>query len=143
VRHIVHVPASDHRPFYTSLRFTLNLTRAAMIRAGYSPSVRLFEAAACGVPIISDNWRGLETIFTPGSEILISNSGRETVRLLNVISDRERRGIARRARRRVLAEHTAEHRAVQLERYLDDARRAATRQTVVSGQAADAAITPP
>jgi spore maturation protein CgeB len=143
VRYVEHVPATDHRRFYTSLRFTLNLTRAAMIRAGYSPSVRLFEAAACGVPIISDSWRGLDTIFRPGSEILISGSAQQTVRLLTEISDRERADIARRARRRVVAEHTAEHRAVQLEAYFSEARRAATRQTTVRAEAATAPVTPP
>jgi spore maturation protein CgeB len=143
VRHIQHVPASDHRRFYTSLRFTLNLTRAAMIRAGYSPSVRLFEAAACGVPIISDFWRGLDTIFTPGSEILISGSSVQTVRLLTEVGERERLAIARRARQRVLAGHTAEHRAVQLEQYLDDARGTRARRTVIGAVAAAAPVTPP
>jgi len=117
-----HVPACEHRAFYTAQRFTLNLTRADMIRAGYSPSVRLFEAAACGVPIISDYWKGLETIFEPGTEIIISESAADTKRALDDIGDRERRAIGRRARRRVLADHTAEHRAIQLEAYIAEAR---------------------
>jgi spore maturation protein CgeB len=117
-----HVPACEHRAFYTAQRFTLNLTRADMIRAGYSPSVRLFEAAACGVPIISDYWKGLENIFEPGTEIIISESAGGTKRALDDISERERRAIGRRARRRVLADHTAEHRAVQLETYVAEAR---------------------
>jgi spore maturation protein CgeB len=123
VEYVPHVAARDHRAFYTAQRFTLNLTRADMVRAGYSPSVRLFEAAACGVPIISDAWRGLDTFFVPGKEILLSDSPADTLRLITTISERERRAIARRARRRVLAEHTAEHRAVQLEEYLEDASR--------------------
>ena len=127
VARLDHVAASDHRAFYTSQRFTLNLTRADMIRAGYSPSVRLFEAAACGVPIISDYWNGLETILRPGSEIVISRSPAETAHALSSMPDRERCAIARRARRRVLAHHTAEHRAVQLERYLAEAQAALTR----------------
>src|SRR3954469_24029457 len=143
VRHIDHVPASEHRAFYTSLRFTLNLTRADMIRAGYSPSVRLFEAAACGVPIISDAWQGLDTIFRPGSEILISGSGAQTLRLLNEVSERERRAIARRPRQRVLAEHTAEHRAIQLEEYLDEARGVRRRPAAVRAPAAQAPIALP
>jgi spore maturation protein CgeB len=143
VRHTEHVPASEHRRFYTSLRFTLNLTRAAMIRAGYSPSVRLFEAAACGVPIISDSWNGLDTIFTPGSEILISASAQQTLRLLTEVSDRERADIARRARRRVLAGHTAEHRAVQLEQYLAEVRRSATRPAATAPDVATSPVTPP
>jgi spore maturation protein CgeB len=122
VEYLPHVAARDHREFYTAQRFTLNLTRADMIRAGHSPSVRLFEAAACGVPIISDSWRGLDTLFKPGSEILIAESAVDTVRALTEIPERERAAIGRRARRRVLAEHTAEHRAAQLEEYLDEAR---------------------
>jgi spore maturation protein CgeB len=124
IERVEHVPASRHRSFYTAQRFTLNLTRADMVRAGYSPSVRLFEAAACGVPIISDYWRGLETVLTPGREILISTSAAETHQTLSTFSERERIAIARRARQRVLVEHTAEHRAVQVESYLAEARAA-------------------
>ena len=122
VERFENVPASRHRSFYTTQRFTLNLTRADMIRAGYSPSVRLFEAAACAVPIVSDYWKGLETLFRPDSEILISESVRDTLRILAEVPERVRRQIGRRARRRVLAEHTAKHRAIQLESYLAEAR---------------------
>jgi spore maturation protein CgeB len=90
--------------------------------------VRLFEAAACGVPIISDCWKGLDTLFQPGSEILISESARETIHYLVDVPERERRAIGRRARRRVLAEHTAEHRAVQHEQYLAEAAGAPVRR---------------
>jgi spore maturation protein CgeB len=88
-----------------------------MIRAGYSPSVRLFEAAACGTPIISDCWPGLEEILEPGREILLSRSSEETLEILREMPESERRKIARRARRRVLAEHTSMNRAAQLEQY--------------------------
>jgi spore maturation protein CgeB len=118
VTRIDNLPAAGHRAFYTSQRFTLNLTRADMIRAGYSPSVRLFEAAACGVPIITDYWHGLETIFLPDREILVAESSRDTLRHLTAIPERTRKLIARRARQRVLAEHTAEHRAVELEAHV-------------------------
>ena len=121
VERVEHVAARDHRAFYTSQRFTLNLTRADMVRAGYSPSVRLFEAAACGVPIISDYWKGLDTLFHAGSEILISRSPADTVRALST-PERSRAAIGVRARRRVMAEHTAEHRAAQIEHYLFEAR---------------------
>jgi spore maturation protein CgeB len=125
VHRIDHVAASDHRAFYTAQRYTLNLTRADMIEAGYSPSVRLFEAAACGVPIISDYWPGLDSLFRPDREILISRSSAETISILETVSERERRRIASAARRRVLAAHTAAHRAIELERHLADARAAA------------------
>jgi spore maturation protein CgeB len=121
-----NVAARDHRAFYNAQRYTLNLTRADMIRAGYSPSVRLFEAAACATPIISDNWPGLSTLFRSGSEILIVESARDTLRCLTEVPEAERVAIGRRARRRVLAEHTAEHRAEQLERYLAEAQEATT-----------------
>jgi spore maturation protein CgeB len=126
VHWVDNIPASGHRAFYTSQRFTLNLTRADMVRAGYSPSVRLFEAAACGVPIISDRWAGLETIFSPGTEILIAETARDTVRFLADTPERTRKLIARRARHRVLAQHTAEHRAVELETHLEQLHSART-----------------
>lgn len=118
---IVHLPPSSHRRFYNEQRFTLNVTRADMVRAGYSPSVRLFEAAACGTPIISDYWDGLDTIFTPGREVLISRSPEETLGILRQMSDDERRAVGKRARERVLSEHTAEHRAKALISYAHDA----------------------
>ena len=118
VARIEHLAPPAHRAFYTAQRFTLNVTRADMVRAGWSPSVRLFEAAACGVPIISDAWAGLEDFFVPGREIYVSGSAAETLRLLNELPESERKATAERARRRVIAEHTAARRAEQLEAYL-------------------------
>jgi spore maturation protein CgeB len=89
-----------------------------MIAAGYSPSVRLFEAAACGTPIVSDAWEGLETLFTPGEEILLARSTEDVLAYLRELPDAERRAIGSGARARVLAEHTAAHRARELERYV-------------------------
>jgi spore maturation protein CgeB len=117
VKRFVHLAPGKHRAFYNSQKFTLNITRAAMVRAGYSPSVRLFEAAACGTPIVSDAWPGLETIFVPGKEILIARTTEETLRFLREIPDAECQLIGERARKRVLAEHTAAHRALELESY--------------------------
>jgi len=120
VRHIHHLPPAEHRKFYNSQRYTLNITRADMIRAGYSPSVRLFEAAACGVPIISDYWDGLESVFELGKEILISASGEETLAYLKDIDDVERQAIGERARQKILKSHTAAHRAQELVDYLHE-----------------------
>jgi spore maturation protein CgeB len=114
VERIEHVAPAQHRAFYTAQRFTLNVTRASMVEAGYSPSVRLFEAAACGTPIISDAWAGLETLFEPGREILVAQSSAETLRYLSELSEQERVEIGRRARERVLSSHTAKHRAAEL-----------------------------
>ncbi|MGE5681129.1 MAG: glycosyltransferase [Bacillota bacterium] len=117
VERIYHLPPAGHRKFYNSQRFTLNITRHDMVEAGYSPSVRLFEAAACGVPIISDYWKGLDEIFSFTDEILISRSGEETLRHIKNLSEEERVKIGQRSRHRVLSQHTAAHRAEELERY--------------------------
>jgi spore maturation protein CgeB len=117
VERIEHLPPSEHREFYCRQRFTLNITRADMVRAGFSPSVRLFEAAACAVPIISDSWSGLDTFLEPGTEILVSGSPEETLRYVRETPEAERRAIGERARQRVLQSHTAAHRAAELEQY--------------------------
>ncbi len=118
VERIEHLPPAGHRRFYNGQRFTLNVTRAEMIRAGHSPSVRLFEAAACGVPIISDRWSGLDELFVPGEEILLADTTGEVSAFLHDLSDADARQIGERARRRVLTAHTAAHRAELLETYL-------------------------
>ena len=115
--HIHHLPPSEHRAFYNSQRFTQNITRADMIRAGYSPSVRLFEAAACGTPIISDYWDGLDTLFTFDTEILIARTAADTLHYMRKLPEDERKAIGERARQKVLSAHTAAHRAAELESY--------------------------
>jgi spore maturation protein CgeB len=111
-----------HAGFYSAQRFALNVTRADMVAAGFSPSVRLFEAAACGTPVISDVWAGLETFFEPGREILPAADADDVERHLRLPDD-ERAAIGRRARARVLAEHTAAHRAAELETHVGAVRR--------------------
>jgi spore maturation protein CgeB len=118
VRRIDHLPPAEHRAFYNAQRFTLNVTRTDMVRAGHSPSVRVFEAAACATPIISDCWQGLETFFTPGKEILIARTPQETLYYLRELPEAERAALARGARVRVLAGHTAAHRAAELEAHI-------------------------
>ncbi|HEX2059790.1 MAG TPA: glycosyltransferase [Thermoanaerobaculia bacterium] len=120
VRRVTHLPPAEHRAFYNAQRFTLNVTRAAMIRAGWSPSVRLFEAAACAVPIISDWWDGLDSLFDPEREILIAETARDVLRFLRM-NDDDRKRIGLRARTRVIDEHTAAHRATELEGYVAEA----------------------
>jgi spore maturation protein CgeB len=118
VERIEHLAPANHRHFYNSQRFTLNLTRADMRDAGYSPSVRLFEAAACGTAIISDRWPGLETFFELDNEILTASSAEEVLTYLKLISENDRRGLGERARLRVFAKHTSEQRALELEGYV-------------------------
>jgi spore maturation protein CgeB len=116
VRRIKHLNPQWHARFYSSSRFTLNVTRRDMVMAGYSPSVRLFEAAACGATILSDNWPGLDSFFTPQKEILLPATGGDVARYLSELSEAEIRRVGEAAQARVLAEHTSEHRAIEFER---------------------------
>ncbi|MDB5367339.1 MAG: hypothetical protein JWM77_3266 [Rhodospirillales bacterium] len=124
VERIEHVPPDQHPEFYSAQRWTLNATRADMVTAGWSPSVRLFEAASCGVPIISDFWPGLDSVLMPGRELLVANSTAEMLAILSTVSEADRQAIGSAARRAVLARHTASVRAHELETYIADAQRA-------------------
>ena len=121
VERIHHVPPAEHAAFYAASRFTLNVTRRDMIEAGYSPSVRLFEAAACGTPIVSDIWDGIDTILAPGREIILARDPGEVLDVLLAWPEQRTRDLATAARRRVLDAHTAAHRALELETFLADA----------------------
>ncbi|WP_262299117.1 CgeB family protein [Microvirga sesbaniae] len=123
VERIDHVPPSGHPAFYARSRYTLNVTRADMIRAGYSPSVRLFEAAACGTPIISDMWDGIETLLEPDREIVLARQSDDVLTVLATWPDDRRRDLGSRARLRILEEHTSAHRAASMERDLFEALR--------------------
>ena len=122
VERTIHLSPREHPEYYGSQRFTLNVTRDAMKRAGYSPSVRLFEAAACGVPIISDWWPGLDTLLEPGRDVLLSTGCEDTLRYLRELPEPQRLRVAEAARSRILADHTPEKRAAQLETYFHEAR---------------------
>ncbi|MDB5615415.1 MAG: hypothetical protein JWQ22_3068 [Devosia sp.] len=113
VDRIEHLPPSEHRAFYNQQRFALNVTRADMVAAGWSPSVRLFEAAACGTPIISDVWAGLDEKFPPGG-IVLAQGPEDVIAALNDLTPAQRNTMATAARRHVLAEHTATARAGEL-----------------------------
>lgn len=112
------ISPQKRRAFYNSQRFTLDVTPPDVAAVGYSPGARLFEAAACGTPIITEFWPGLDTFFTPDEEILISHSPDETLIYLEEISELDRRRLGYRARERVLARHTSRHRAAELEGYV-------------------------
>lgn len=117
VERLPQLSPGKHRAFYNSQRFALNITPPSAIAVGFSPNVRLLEAAACGTPVISEFWPGLDTFFKLDDEILISHSPDETLIYLEEISELDRRRIAYRARERVLAKHTTRHRATELENY--------------------------
>ena len=114
VERIEHLPPDEHASFYSRQRFTLNVTRADMRRAGWSPSVRLFEAAACGTAIVSDTWPGLDDLLPLGEALLAAQSSDEVVGVLETVADDRRDEIAATARRIVLSHHTGEARAAEL-----------------------------
>ena len=118
VRLVSHLPPARLPAFYSSAKWQLNATRADMVAAGWSPSVRLFEAGAVGAPVISDYWEGIEALFVPGREILIPRSTEEVAGILATWHDDDRRALGEAFRARVLSEHTAERRAQELERYV-------------------------
>ncbi len=119
VKRIIHLNPRHHAEFYCSSRMTLNVTRRDMVMAGYSPSVRLFEAAACASVMVSDNWPGLDTFFVPGKEILLPAGGPDVERYITGYDDQELRKIGRAARERVLASHTSEVRAREFEQAVE------------------------
>jgi spore maturation protein CgeB len=130
-----HVSPADHPALYSSSRMTLNITRKEMAAGGYCPSGRFFEAAACGTPIVTDYFEGLESFFDLREELMVVNNSEEVVRALGTNgSDLER--LALRARERTLAEHTGERRATELLKYFDEAwRRSSPAPTAAPGGA--------
>ncbi|HEU0045005.1 CgeB family protein [Sphingomonas sp.] len=127
VERIEHLPPSEHAAFYSASRWTLNVTRADMIARGWSPSVRVFEAAACATAIVSDRWDGLDQLLAPDREIVLADGTADVLAALDRL-DAEAIGAAGRAR--ILAEHTAAHRAVELEQHLASATPMPRRNTV-------------
>lgn len=119
IDYLRHVPPGEHASFYAGAAVTLNVTRGPMAALGYCPSGRLFEAAACGAPILSDTWEGLDRFFTPGEEILVARTTDDAIASLS-LTDRELAAIARAARERALTEHTAARRAAELIAALTD-----------------------
>ena len=129
VERIEHLPPARHAAFYNAQRFTLNLTRAAMRRLGWSPSVRLFEAAACGTPIISDRWQGLDKLLPEGRAVLLADGPGDVVAALTRTTDPQRQALAEAARQIVLADHTGRARARELTAHLARSARSAPAAT--------------
>jgi nucleoside-diphosphate-sugar epimerase len=119
VQRIEHLPPSEHPRFYAASRYALNVTRADMIEAGWSPSVRLFEAASCATPVISDKWDGIESLFARGREIILADGTDDVVDRLS--SGEDAAEVGRAARKRILAAHTSAHRAHELEKHIEEA----------------------
>ena len=135
VERIIHLSPPEHPAFYCSSNFTLNLTRDEMVAAGYSPSVRLFEASACGAAILSDHWKGLEHFLTPGDQVLLPRDAYEVAEILRTTPEADRTRIGLNARERILSEHTSAHRAVQFEQIVNRCSGSSARISAVVPQA--------
>lgn len=135
-----HLEPGQHPAFFCSGRATLNVTRRAMAAYGYCPSGRLFEAAACGVTLLSDRWAGLSQFFTPGEEILLADTAEEVLGTL-CLSDVELRRVSEAARERVLREHTADCRVRDLEAALDGLRVGVVGEGRTAGSSAGSVMT--
>ncbi len=118
VRYLGHVYTRDHNAFNCSLGAVLNISRDSMAEMGFSPATRVFEAAGAGACIVTDAWVGIDRFLTPGEEILVAKDGAEVAELLRTTSEADRRRIGEAARRRVLREHTYDHRAALVEEVL-------------------------
>jgi len=80
------------------------------------PTIRVFEALACGIPLVSAPWNDSEHLFTPGSDFLVARSGREMKEHLRaVLNDPQlARTLAEQGRQTILARHTCAHRVDEL-----------------------------
>jgi spore maturation protein CgeB len=115
---VQHLPPPEHAAFFSSSELTLNVTRPSMAQMGFCPSGRLFEAAACQTPIVSDYWPGIEEFFEPGKEILLVNETPDVVEALFSAPDRLAE-LGQAGRRRVLSQHTSAHRAREFEQLIN------------------------
>lgn len=117
---VQHVPPPEHPAFYSSSSATLSVTRGAMANFGYCPSGRLFEAAACETPVVTDSWEGLSEFFEAGKEIFVASSAEDVVDVLQMKRDELRR-VGKAARERTLDSHTSDHRAREFVNFVEAA----------------------
>jgi len=115
VEYVGHVFTADHNSFNSTPRMVLNINRESMARYGFSPPTRVFEAAGVGACIITDEWRGIETFLEPGKEVLVAKDGKDVAKFVRTIGEERAREIGEAARRRILSEHTYQHRVELLE----------------------------
>ncbi|HKU62245.1 MAG TPA: glycosyltransferase [Gemmatimonadales bacterium] len=118
VGYVGHVYTRDHNAFNCTPRAVLNVNRESMARYGFSPPTRVFEAAGAGGCLITDAWEGIELFLEPGREVLVAADGLQVAEHLDASGTGDGRAIGERARRRILAEHTYDHRAAQVETVL-------------------------
>lgn len=118
LRVLGHVPTAEHNAFNCTPRAVLNISRESMATRGFSPATRIFEAAGAAACIITDAWEGIETILAPGREIIVARDGADVAEAMRTLTPERAREIGEAAQARVLAEHTYDLRALEVERVL-------------------------
>ena len=119
VRYIGHVPTALHNRLNCSARLVLNINRQSMADYGFSPPTRIFEAAGAGACIVTDRWDGIESFLKPGEEVLVASSPSDVSVFVSGVTSKQASSIGLRALKRILAEHSYEHRGRQLQRFLN------------------------
>lgn len=119
---IGHVPTGDHNAFNNSPKAVINISRDSMALNGFSPATRVFEAAGAGACLISDHWAGLEMFLTPGEEVLVARDGQDVAEAMKSLTRERAHELGRAARARVLADHTYERRATEVDGLFENRR---------------------
>jgi spore maturation protein CgeB len=119
VKYIGHVYTADHNAFNATPKLVLNVSRESMARYGFSPATRVFEAAGAAACLVTDAWEGIELFFEPERELLVARDGAEVAHHVERLDAAAAHRIGQAAYARVLAQHTYDHRAAQLEALLE------------------------
>jgi spore maturation protein CgeB len=122
VRYVGHVYTRDHNAFNCTPTAVLNINRESMARYGFSPPTRVFEAAGAGACLLTDDWVGIELFLEPDREVIVARSGSEVAERLARLTPSAAREMGLASQRRILAQHTYDHRAAQVETLLDATR---------------------
>jgi spore maturation protein CgeB len=118
VSYVGHVYTRDHNAFNCTPTAVLNISRESMARYGFSPATRVFEAAGAGACLLTDAWEGIELFLEPDEEVLVVRDGRDVAEAVSRMTPESARKIGLQAQRRILAAHTYDHRAEQVEQVL-------------------------
>jgi spore maturation protein CgeB len=121
VRHIGHVPTTEHNAFNCTPLAVLNVARDSMANVGFSPATRVFEAAGAAACLITDAWEGIELFLQPETEVLVARDGKDVAEYVKALTPVTARTIGEAALRRVLSEHTYAHRGAQVDELLSRA----------------------
>src|SRR5262249_24099984 len=115
------VPFPSFPRAISAARINLCITRRSHATVFGSSSCRPFELAASGAAIVANPYEGIERWFEPGSELLIVHEGDEAIAAYRALLDdpAQAEEMGRRARERVLDEHTYRHRARRVLELLD------------------------